>query len=155
MRFVAILALASVAAWGQLPPRAEPKMKPSDYPAHAELDAVSIGAEFVGRTISGSGGTFLSKRYIVFDVALYPRTGQELTTRISHFSLRLNGAKVPAKPVPPQFVAAELKYPDWEQKPSLVAGAGSGNGTIIVGREPGTERIPRPKAVAGGGRGPG
>jgi len=59
-----------------------------------------------------------------------------------HFHLRLNGKKHVLFAQTPQMVAAGLKYDDWEQRPTLVAGGGMGNGGILIGRPQQVERFP-------------
>ncbi|MGH9674894.1 MAG: hypothetical protein ACRD44_17110, partial [Bryobacteraceae bacterium] len=138
-----ILAAALTAvALAQLPPRADPKPSASDYPAHTALSDATLAAEFMVRSIHGSGSTFSAQDYLVFDVAIYPRKATTLRVKHSQFQLRLNGAKVPLLPTPPQFVAAALKYPDWERRPSVIATAGRGDGIIVVGRQPEVGRFP-------------
>jgi hypothetical protein len=44
--------------------------------------------------------------------------------------------------VGPQFVAAALKYPDWERRRNLEIGAGAGEGGVILGRPRAVERFP-------------
>jgi len=139
---IATFAMMIAVALAQLPPRAEPKPSPSDYPAHSSLNDATFAVEFMVRSISGSGATFSSQDYLVFDVVVYPRKATSLRVKHSQFQLRLNGAKMPLLATPPQFVAAALKYPDWERRPSMVAAAGRGDGMIVVGRQPEAGRFP-------------
>lgn len=117
-----------------------PKASAAAYPAHAELKTISIGAEYQVHSFSGATGTFIAHDYLVVEVALYPPLGRELAVSQNHFRLRLNGKT--RFPQPPQFVAASLKYPDWEYRPRMEAEAGVGNSGVILGRPVPAERFP-------------
>jgi len=56
----------------------------------------------------------------------------------SQFTLQVNGKKQMLYPQAVEFVAASLKYPDWETRPRLEAGAGP----VIFGRPQPVERFP-------------
>jgi hypothetical protein len=119
----------------------EPRAKAADYPAHAALDNLALGADFLVHTFAGRGKTFLIEDYLVVEVAVYPAQGSRPMIAQSHFVLRING-KNQLLPQPPQFAAASLKYPDWTQKPTVVAGAGVGDSGVIIGRQPRVQRFP-------------
>lgn len=134
------LLLASLVAVALHADGTVPKSSAAGYPAHAQLKSLSIGAEYQVHSFSGPGGTFIARDYLVVEVALYPPTGAELAVAQSHFRLRLNGKT--RFPQAPQFVAASLKYPDWEYRPRMEAGAGAGNSGVILGRPVPAERFP-------------
>jgi hypothetical protein len=139
----------------------EPRAKPADYPAHTELKTLSLGAEFMVHTFSGNGKTFFVEDYLVVEVAVYPASGSRPMVAHSHFTLKINGKRSIA-PQPPPFVAASLKYPDWERKPTLTTEAGVGDAGVILGRRrpeprfpgdnrPARERLPNPPRAPGDG----
>ncbi|MBI3695278.1 MAG: hypothetical protein HY238_10625 [Acidobacteria bacterium] len=119
----------------------EPKPAASDYPVHLSVEAVSLGAEYLVRSVSAHSKTFFAQDHLVVEAALYPSKGRALTVSLGQFSLRVNKKEtIPAQA--PQFVAAGFKYPDWERRPTLVGVAGVGDGTVIVGAPQPTERFP-------------
>ena len=120
----------------------DPRLKVTDYPVHAKLNKVSLGAEYLVRSFSGEGRIFVAPHYLVVEVALYPSAEEPLMVAIEHFTLRLNGKKQVLFAQAPGFVAASLKYPDWEPHPKLEAGGGIGDTGVIVGRPEPVERFP-------------
>ena len=120
----------------------EPKPKASEYAAHARAGAVEIGAEYLVHSFSGAGQMFAAGDYLVVEVALYPPRGETAQVSAGAFSLRINGSRKAALAQAPGFVAASLKYPDWEQRPTVVAGAGVGDTGVILGRPRQVERFP-------------
>jgi hypothetical protein len=115
-----------------------PKASPADYPTRGSLAKLSLGAEYMVHSFSGGSQTFIAKDYLVVEVALYPAKGERLVVNTAQFSLRVNGKKQTLTPEAPEFVAAALKYPDWETHRQLEAAAGP----IILGRPQSVERFP-------------
>jgi len=66
-------------------------------------------------------------------VAVYPRRTDPIPVSIRQFKLRVNGKRDALEAQSPPFVAASVKYPDWERRPTLVAGGGIGNAGVIFG----------------------
>jgi hypothetical protein len=133
------LALLSTSLAGQT----TGKDKPAGYPAHAAGRGVSIGAEYLVHSIPAGSQTLFARDYLVVEVAVFPAKKTEpveIGTRT--FSLRLNGRKQMLTPDAPGFVAASLKYPDWEQHPTAEAQVGIGNADVIIGRPPAVGRFP-------------
>ncbi len=128
---------------GMLPAQYGTAPKPSeqDYPVHAKLEKLSIGAEYLVHSFSGgppnASATFIANDYLVVEVALYPAKGEYLAVNAAQFSLRINGKQV-LDPQPAGFVAGSLKYPDWETHPRTMASVGP----VIFGAPPPTERFP-------------
>jgi hypothetical protein len=58
------------------------------------------------------------------------------------FSLRLNGKKTALLPQPAAFVAAALRYTDWEYSRRVELGASRGDSGVILGRPNEQERFP-------------
>lgn len=142
-----VWAAGLLAAWaGGVKERA----KPADYPVHALLPGLTIGAEFMVHSFSGPYRTYTAPDYLVVEVAVYPET--PLTVSVSQFSLRVNGKKERVFAQTPQFVAASLKYSDWTRRPAATVGAGAGNVGVILGprqsqgRFPGDNRSRQPPA---------
>jgi hypothetical protein len=139
----AILLWCALPLLAQTAPRGtEPKLKAADYPAHALAGDVAIGAEYMVHTFGRAGQTFVADKYLTVEVALYPPRGESLMVSTGNFSLRLNGKKQALVPQAPGFVAASLKYPDWQQERRLEGYGGIGNAGVIIGRPRPTERFP-------------
>src|SRR6266511_3167448 len=134
---VALLIPGALAAEG-----AEAKAKAADYPAHAAVGGLEIGAEYMVHSFSGHGQTFIAKDYLVVEVAMYTRTADRLELSQGQFALRLNGKKQVLLPQTPAFVAASLKYPDWEYNRFAQVYAGAGNTGVTIGRPQTVERFP-------------
>lgn len=147
LRSFAILVLAAASATAQFSAEAQhgtaPKPSAAGYPAHADLGKFAIGAEYNVRSVGGEKEMFVVPEYLVIEVAVYPAKGQRIEVTSAHFMLRINGKKKNTLfPQTPAMVAASLKYPDWEQRPSLVMSGGYGDGQIIVGRPRDVARFP-------------
>ncbi len=128
----------------------EPKAKPTEYPVHVRLEKVALGAEYLVRSLPGRGATFVVQDYLVVETAVYPVAPEPLKVAIGQFTLRINGGKQTLAAVGPTFVAASLKYPDWEMRPRVVAGGGIGDTGVILGQPPSVGRFPGdPRAERG------
>ncbi len=120
----------------------EHKHKATDYPVHAMAGQMAIGADYLVHSIPAGDQTFVAPDYLVVEVAVFPAPGQPVTIDGNSFALRLNGKKFTLPPDAPGFVAASLKYPDWEQHPTAVAPGGVGNAGVTVGLPPPVGRFP-------------
>ena len=118
------------------------KAKPADYPAHATLGTTSIGAEYLVHSIPAGNQTLITPEYLVFEVAVFPPRGSAVEIESGTFTLRLNGKKQVLYPASPGFVAASLKYPDWEIRPNAEVTAGVGDAGVVIGRPPVVGRFP-------------
>ena len=135
-RFCFVLALATVALAQYEVPR-----KAAEYPAHANWPRFDIGAEYLTHSIPADNGSMFARDYLVVEVAVYP--GKEPVMILdAHFTLCINGKKSVLMAESPSFVAASLKYPDWEQPRTLIGTAGTGDGSVIVGAPTPTPRFP-------------
>lgn len=134
------IALLSMAAAGLLAAQSGtvPKTRPEDYPAHAAAGKLRLGADYTVHSFSARGRTFVADAYLVVEVALYAPRGEEVMVSTSRWTLCVNGKKQPLAPQAPQFVAASLKYPDWQNTRTLEAQAGP----VILGRPVPVERFP-------------
>lgn len=134
----AILALALCC---ELPAQDAARTKISDYPAHAKLPAMEIGAEYLLNSIPLAKGMYIAKDHLVLEVAIFPSTHTGVIVSTSQFTLRVN-SKTILYPDSPGAVAASLKYPDWQTRPTMTAEAGAGNGSVILGAPPPVARFP-------------
>ncbi len=134
--FTWIALLAVCAACGQ-----DDGRKASDYPAHAVWSQFEIGAEYLIHSIPTAKGALYARDYLVVEVAIYPGK-QPVEISTNNFTLRVNGKKVVLHTESAGFVAASLKYADWEQRPTLIGTAGVGNGTVVIGKPPNQGRFP-------------
>ena len=134
---VALLLASVLAAEGT-----DPKSRATDYPRHATAGRLEIGAEYMVHSFSGGGQTFIAKDYLVVEVALYAPAGERIEISHGQFNLRVNGRKQLLQPQAPAFVAASLKYSDWEYQRSTEVYAGTGNTGVILGRPQPNERFP-------------
>lgn len=137
---VAWLTVAPLLAQG--PYGTTPRAKAADYPVHTQTGGVALGAEYLVRSIPVRNQTLVTQDYLVVEVALYGLPGQPLMVSDGQFTLRLNGKKQVLHAQAPGFVAASLKYADWEHRPSLVGYGGLGDAGVIIGRPEQTERFP-------------
>ena len=119
-----------------------PKAKPADYPVHAQLAGYSIAAEYLAHSVPVNGGALDAKDYLVFEIAIYPEGRETPLVSSGDFTLRINNRKAVLFAQTPGMVAASIKYPDWEVRPSLEATAGVGGVDVILGRPPVTSRFP-------------
>lgn len=118
-----------------------PKASEQDYPVHTRLDKLAIGVEYLVHSFSGGRETFIAKGYLVVEVALFPDKGENLVVSASQFALRVNGHKQAIAAQAAEFVAASLKYPDWDNRqcdPCTQASAGP----VIFGAPAPVERFP-------------
>jgi hypothetical protein len=139
MRARLALALMS-ASW--IYAQTEHKDKATDYPIHGTAGRVSIGADYLIHSIPAGAQTFLTKDYLVVEVAVFPAVAEPVAIDGNTFKLRLNGQKFPLTSVAPGFVAASLKYPDWEQHRITEVSAGVGDANVTLGRPPTVGRFP-------------
>jgi len=140
MRALAGLAFLSASTlFGQT----EHKDKATDYPVHATAGKVAIGAEYLIHSIPAGDQTFFARDFLVVEVAVFPAPAQPLNIDGNTFTLRLNGAKSPLASIPPGFVIASLKYPDWQQPhPHAEVGASAGDTSVTLGAPPAVGRFP-------------
>ena len=138
MRVLLILALLS----GRLYSQTTVKEKSTDYPVHAALGTVSIGAEYLVHSIPAHDQTFFTSDYLVVEAAVFPGRGETIEIGNITFALRLNGRKQLMYPEAPGFVSASMKYPDWETHPRAEVQAGVGNAGVTIGRPPVVGRFP-------------
>jgi len=118
------------------------KEKATDYPVHADIGTVSIGAEYLVHSIPAHSQTFFAPDYLVVEVAVFPGRLEPVEIGNNTFTLRINGRKEVIVRDTPGFVAASLTYPDWEQHRQAEVQAGVGDAAVIIGRPPVVGRFP-------------
>ena len=136
-----LLLLALLSA-GWLSGQTTVKEKATDYPVHADVDTVSIGAEYLVHSIPAHSQTFFAPDYLVVEVAVFPGRQEPVEIGTNTFTLWINGRKEIIFPDSPGFVAASLTYPDWEQHRRTEMQAGVGNAGVTIGRPPVVGRFP-------------
>jgi len=114
----------------------------AEPPAAVKLAKGELRAEYMVHSVLYEEQNALVSDYLCVEVEVKPNKGETILVAADHFQLRLNGKKQLLFAQTPQMVAAGLKYEDWERRPTLEAGAGMGNGGILIGRRPQTERFP-------------
>jgi hypothetical protein len=115
-----------------------PRSKPADYPVHVSLPGMEIAAEYLLHSIPTPKGFYFTKEYLVVDVGIFPGAAESIKISSGQFTLRINHGQSTLPPDSPGTVAASLKYPDWEQRPTAVAQAGP----VILGAPPAVGRFP-------------
>jgi len=119
-----------------------PKSKASEYALHTEVGKLALGAEYLVHSFSCRNQTFVTSDYLVVEAAVYPAPGEALEVASGQFMLRLNGKGQLLHAQAPGFVAASLKYPDWERRRRLEVGGGIGDVGVRIGGPPRVERFP-------------
>jgi hypothetical protein len=116
-----------------------PKASAQDYPVRAQVEKLSIGAEYTVHSFSRGSEMFIAKNYLVVEVALFPAKGENLLLNAGQFTLRVNGRKQLLLPQAPEIVANTLKYPD-QNSPGVHPTAQLG--PVILGQPQPAERFP-------------
>lgn len=120
--------------------------KASDYPVHASLAGMEIGAEYLEHSVPSEKGFYIATDFLVVDVGVFPSTPEGVNVKSGQFSLRINRDKRVLVPVSPGTVAAALKYPDLE---SQRGAAGQHQSVSATGKFPGDPEAPPPIVAAG------
>jgi hypothetical protein len=134
----AVAMLSICCAFGQTTPRD----KVADYPAYAMDGRTGVAAEYLVHSIPAGTHTFIVSDYLVVEVAVYPVPGEPIEMGTSTFKLRLNGKKEIISAEGPGFVAASVKYPEWEQRKNVEVQGGIGDTGVVLGRPPVVGRFP-------------
>jgi hypothetical protein len=130
---LAVIAAASVATAG--PKGIVPREDADKYHAHAEREAVVIGAELLtSDQVHKKFSANVNRCCIVVEVAFYPEKDKPVDVLLDDFALRPEGDDVAARPMSPQVVAARLdKKPEAPSRVSTTESVGVGyeSGTYI------------------------
>jgi len=127
VRYLSLLLLAGV-AWAQ---GTEPKAKADDYETSETAGRVSVVAEYMVHSFTGSGKTFLASDYLIVEAALFPKKGEPVTASQGDFALRIDGKTLRAASA--QQVVQSLERRGWNNERGVQATAGSGNTGVILG----------------------
>ena len=117
--------------------RLPPLPAAADYPASAVAGSVSLGAQYMGQSVTVQSVSFGVPGYLVVEAGVYPAKDKFTTISAGSFTLRVNGKQTLLAQTP-GMVAASLKYSDWEQHRQVVAVAGP----VIAGRPEQAPRFP-------------
>ncbi len=141
--FPRALAVCAIGLWAlpALFAQNEVPRKASEYPAHASWSGFEIGAENMFHSIPAEGGTIFARDYLVIEIAIYP-SKRPVDIAAGNFTLRINGGQVLLPPESPGFVAASVRYPDWEQRAVTTASAGLDDKNVTLGAPPPVARFP-------------
>ncbi len=93
-----------------MPPRATP----TDYQAHGQAGAVTIGAEFSAHSVPVPQGVLSTDDYIVVEVGFFGPPEAHATISGGDFSLRVNDKKSALPAQPYSMIFGSLKDPEWE-----------------------------------------
>jgi hypothetical protein len=109
-----ILSTSLVAALAMAGSGLTPRGGPSDYPAHANAGQLTVAAAAISadqaKKILGAG--IDQAGYLVFEVALYPEPGSEITVSLGDFTLSLGADGSSMRAAEPDVVAAAVvPYP--------------------------------------------
>jgi hypothetical protein len=141
--FIWIAALAGFVLHAQ---GTTPREKPADYQAHSKLPGFELAADYLSHSMPVKGGVIDVNDYLVIEVAIFPSARETPSLTSGEFTLRITnhtrGRKSVLSAQTPGMVAASLKYPDWEVRPTVEATAGVGDTGVILGRPVPTERFP-------------
>src|SRR5271170_4987409 len=66
---------------------------PSEYQAHGQAGAISIGAEFMGHSVPTPQATYASDDYVVVETGFFGPPDARLMLSAQDFSIRINGKK--------------------------------------------------------------
>lgn len=135
---VTVAFVAEMALFGQGVPVRE---KPTAYTVQATLPTVTLAADYLVHSFPAGQQMLVIRDYLVVEVACFPARDVKLLLAQGQFTLRIDGKRT-LLAQSPQFVAASLKYPDWEFRPTVVAGAGVNDASVIVGRPQTSSRFP-------------
>ncbi len=129
--------LVASSLWAQI----TPKDKAADYPVSSSLNGgLTIGAEYLLHTLPTKQGSLIANDYLVVEIAIYGAKGKTIDLDTAQFTLRVN-KKTTIEPEGPGYVAASLKYSDWENTRRLDLSGGTGNSTVVYG-PPQSNRFP-------------
>ena len=138
MRCLLLLCAASLAcAQGTTP-----KSTAEDYPEHAMVGSVGVGAEFMVHSFSRGEEMYIAPDYLVVEVALFPPKGQAVLVETGKFTLRINGKRAVLFPQSPAAVASSLRHREWDQRAGADAAIGIGGIGVGAGQPRQTAPFP-------------
>lgn len=109
----------------------------AEYQSHAEVGAVSIGADFMRHSVPTPQATYTSEEYVVVEVGFYGPQDAKLALATDAFSLRVNGKKAPVRSEHYELAFKSLKDPEWEPPASAEGKSKTSFGTGGKGNQDG------------------
>jgi hypothetical protein len=116
-----------------------PRASADKYPAHAEEDGVSLGAELL--THKKASTTFaadVNRCCLVVHVAVYPKKDELIDLAIADFALTEVGSDIPQRPESATVIAAKIE----KEKSPLTGKSMTPHGVVGVGYDTGTYTDP-------------
>jgi len=151
MKRVAFVALAAVLLYGGQGGGIRPRPSSADYPAHQDGKGITIAAAAIlpDQATRLFGADLNHAGYMVFEVAVFPETGDQIELANRDFLLRAGSDPATIRTVSPQAVAAyfEPKYNTKPKPPGNVSIYPTGT----IGYESGTYNGQRRGGVYTGG----
>jgi hypothetical protein len=93
-----------------MPPRAAP----TDYQAQAKVGTFTLAADFDGHAIPTVESPYSSEDYVAVELALFGDPPARLKVSAQDFTLKINDRKSPYTSQPFEYVARDLKDPEWQ-----------------------------------------
>jgi hypothetical protein len=118
----------------------QPKPQAADYPVHVQMDAVTVAAEYLVRSLPTSKGTLVANDYLVVEVAFLGPPMGRLRMSPDNFTLRVNGHGTPLTAQLPGMVAGSIKFPNSNGSRGLTGSASAGG--VTIGPRPPQSRFP-------------
>ena len=118
-------------------PPYQPRPQVSDYAASKAIagDTQFIGAESLAHSVPISrGGMLFAENHIVIEAAFYGPVRQMVSLAPEHFTLLLNGKKVPILVDSPGAVAGSMRDSIFTTGPNLEASGSVGDAGVVLGR---------------------
>ncbi len=126
-----VLMAGCLTAWAA-PRGTVPRAMATQYPAHAELDGVGVGAKLLSRDEARKAFVSdVNDCCLVVEIALYPRKDRAVDVSLNDLTLRQIGSETAAKPSSAKLIAATLQKSSRAKRdisvyPSTEIGYGSG-----------------------------
>lgn len=131
---------------GSLPARTAP----TEYQVQAKAGDVTIAADFVAHSVPTMEGPLTSEDHVAVEVGLFGPPESKTQLSWEHFSIRINGKKVPTPAVPVGMAMKGLKDPEWippeppEGSKSKGGGLSAGGGGAAGDPKPDPPKMPLP-----------
>lgn len=99
------------------------------------LADLSIAAESLAHSVPiSAGGMLFAENHLVIEVAFFGPSGRSFLIAPEHFTLTINGKRIPLLPDPAGVVAGSMRDSIWNQGPNLEASGSIGNSGVVLGR---------------------
>jgi hypothetical protein len=116
-----------------------PRASADKYPAHAEQDGFSLGAELL--THKQAATTFaadVNRCCLAVHVAVYPKKDEPIDLALADFTLTEVGSDIPQRPESATVIAAKIE----KEKPPLTGKTVTPHGEVGIGYDTGTYTDP-------------